>query len=68
MTDHQLKYPHLLKDRGKGPSTASAEVPNSLANNVSVKMDLLNCLVSMRQKNRLWFYLQEAQRISKKEM
>lgn len=30
MTDQQLKYSHLLKDSGRGPRTASAEVLNSL--------------------------------------
>lgn len=67
MTDHQLKYSRLLKDSGKGPRTTSAEVPNSPNNNVSLKMDLVNCLVSMREKNKLWFYLQESQAVCKKE-
>lgn len=69
MTDHQLKDSHLLKDSGKGPRTAPAEVPNSLANNsVSVKLHLLNCIAFMLQKNRLWFYLREPQIACKKEL
>lgn len=69
MTDHQLKDSHLLKDSGKGPRTAPAEVPNFLANNsVSVKLHLLNCIAFMLQKNRLWFYLREPQIGCKKQL
>lgn len=54
MTDHQLKYSRLLNDSRKDPRTPPAEVQNSLARNkASVKLQVLNIIAFILQKNRL---------------